>query len=119
MSRIDNWNKHYKGYCPKRLLKMKPMMKKRLAKEFRALEQLENAIKRVMGETGLPTWHNVPYLNFGRSIYGLRKRHYGNALMQEIEIKVMMARQKLLKTAILKRILEVVMALPMPKDDDE
>jgi hypothetical protein len=98
---------------------MKPMMKKRLAKEFKAIEQLENAIKRIMGETGLPTWHNVPYPNFGRSIYGLRKRHVGNALWNEIAIRFAMAQQNLLKKSILKRILEVTMALPMPKDDDE
>lgn len=118
MSRINNWNKHYKAYCPKRLLKMKPMMRKRLAKEFIALEHLENEVKKIMGETGLPTWHNVPYLNFGRSIYGLRKKHFGNALIQEINIRMMMARQKLLKKNILKKILDVVLALPMPNDDE-
>jgi len=114
MSRITNWSKNYKGYCPKRLLKLKPMMKKRLAKEFRALEQLENEIKKIMGETGLPTWHNVPYLNFGRSIYGLRKRHIGNALLQEIAIRLAMAQQKLLKKTILIKIRDAVLGIQMP-----
>ncbi|MEO0084021.1 MAG: hypothetical protein ABIK33_06545 [candidate division WOR-3 bacterium] len=31
MSRIDNWDKHFSEYCLKRLLKLKPMMRKRLA----------------------------------------------------------------------------------------
>lgn len=118
MNRIAKWNKNYQGYCPKRLLKLKPMMKERLASEFKALEQLENAVKKIMGESGLPTWHNIPYLNFGRSIYGLRKRHFGNALKREIDIRMMMARQKLLKKSILVKIRDAVVGLPMPLKDE-
>ena len=34
----------------------------------------------VLGETGIPTWQNPPYLNFSREIYRLAKRFSGNQL---------------------------------------
>ncbi len=116
MSRIKNWSKNYKGYCPKRLLKLKPMMRERLANEFKALEQLENAVKKIMGESGLPTWHNLAYLNFGRQIYGLRKRHIGGTLQREIDLRITLAQQKLLKKSILLKIRDAVLSLPMPSE---
>ncbi|MEO0083841.1 MAG: hypothetical protein ABIK33_05625 [candidate division WOR-3 bacterium] len=118
MSRIDNWDKHFSLHCPKRLLKLKPLMRKRLAEEFQALEMLENEVKKIMGKSGLPTWQNVAYLNFARQIYGLRKRYTEGALQREINIRLAMAQQKMLKKSLLKEILKVVLSLPMPKHDN-
>lgn len=114
MSRIKKWSKNYGAYCARsrRLRKLKPMMRAQLAVEYKALEQLENAVKLIMGESGLPTWHNIAYLNFGRQVYRLKKRFSGNMLKREIDLLIMMARQKLLKKSILVKIRDTVLGLP-------
>lgn len=114
MDRISKWSKKYPLYCPKRLVSQQAAMQERLAQEFIALERLENAVKQIMGESALPTWHNIPYLNFARQLYGLRRRYQGKALKREIAIRMMMAQKKLLKKRLLVKIRDTVLSMPMP-----
>ena len=117
MSRIKNWDKNFNTEnVGERQMMMKEMMKERLAIEFKALEQLENAVKEIMGESGLPTWHNIPYLNFARQVYRLKKRYEGKSLKQSIALVMDLSRQKQLKYRLLIKIRDTVLALPYPPE---
>ena len=112
MSRIEKWDKNYNAESVGHLqMRLKPMMKEQLLVEFKALEQLENAVKKIMGESGLPTWHNIPYLNFARQIYRLNKHYSGNMLKHEIALLMQLSRQKQLKYRLLRKIRDAVLAL--------
>jgi hypothetical protein len=115
MSRIKNWDKNYNlESAGKRQIRMKQMIKKSLKKEFALAVMLENEVKKIMGESGLPTWHNIPYLNFGRKALKIRRRFDGAMLENEIAMLVILATQNLLQEPILYKITEAVLRLPLP-----
>jgi hypothetical protein len=105
MSRIKNWDKNYNAEsASRRQMLWKQKMKELLAVEFEAAERLENAVKRIMGESGLPTWHNIPYLNFGRQVYSRCCRFSGLMLKNQIALLMQLAQQNQLKHRILVKI---------------
>ena len=115
MSRIKNWNRNFNAQSAgKRQMQMKQMMKKSLSFEFKLAIMLESEVKKIMGESGLPTWHNIPYLNFGRKVLKLRRRFSGNTLHNEIGLQINLSEQNLLQQPILLQIVRAVFELPLP-----
>ena len=112
MNRIKKWDKNYNAEsASRRQMLWKQKMKEQLAVEFEAAERLENAVKKIMGESGLPTWHNIPYLNFARQIYKLNRHYGGKTLKREIALLVRLSRQKQLKYRLLIEIRDTILEL--------
>ena len=81
LRRIQKWDKKLAGdVLSKRVEELKPMMLSQIEAEFPSLIEVETKVKTVLGEAGVPTWQNPPYLNFSREIYRLAKRFSGNQL---------------------------------------
>jgi hypothetical protein len=81
LRRIQKWDKKLAGdVLSKRVEELKPMMFSQIEAEFPTIVQMETKVKTVLGETGIPTWQNPPYLNYSREIYKLTKRFSGNQL---------------------------------------
>lgn len=115
MSRIKNWDKNYNAESAgERSMLLKPMIKERLRAEFKAQEMLETEVKKIMGESGLPTWHNIPYLNFGRQVYKAKRHYYGKMLKREISLLVKLSQMNQLQRPLLIKIRDAVIKLPIP-----
>jgi len=81
LRRIQKWDKKLAGdVLSKRVEELKPMMFSQIEAEFPTIVQVETKVKTVLGEAGIPTWQNPPYLNFSREVYRLAKRFSGNQL---------------------------------------
>ena len=81
LRRIQKWDKKLAGdVLSKRVGEMKPMMFSQIEAEFPTIVQMETKVKTVLGEFGIPTWQNPPYLNFSREVYKLTKRFSSNQL---------------------------------------
>jgi hypothetical protein len=81
LRRIQKWDKKLAGdVLSKRVEEMKPMMFSQIEAEFPTIVQVETKVKTVLGEYGIPTWQNPPYLNFSREVYKLAKHFCGNQL---------------------------------------
>jgi hypothetical protein len=65
--------------------KLSPETEEKTKDAFTKLVALENAIKEILSKTALPTYMNISYLNFGREVYGLTRRHTGDELNMKIE----------------------------------
>jgi hypothetical protein len=114
MSRIKNWDKNFNLENAGALqMRLKPMMKERMAKEFEIQEMIENEVKKIMGESGLPTWHNIPYLNFGRQVYKVNRHSYGKTQINELALLMKLAQMKQLDKRILVKIRDKVLELPV------
>ncbi len=112
MSRIRNWDKNFNWQTEgKKQMLYKQHIKEQLAKEFTNLEKLENAVKKIMAESGLPTWHNVAYLNFARQLYRLLRKHSGKTLKTEIKILMKIWQQRQLKRNLLAKIRNAIIDL--------
>jgi hypothetical protein len=115
MSRIKNWDKNFNAEnAGERQMLLKPMMKERLRAEFKIQEMLENEVKKIMGESGLPTWHNIPYLNFGRQVYKVNRRTVGMTRTKELALLMKLAQMKQLQKRLLIKIRNKVVKLPIP-----
>ncbi|MCX7785276.1 MAG: hypothetical protein N2201_03470 [candidate division WOR-3 bacterium] len=109
---MKNWNKNFNAYSQGiRQMLYKQQIKEQLSQEFANLEKLENAVKKIMGESGLPTWHNVPYLNFARQLYRLLRKHSGKTLKTEIKILTKTWQQRQLKKQLLVKIRNAIIDL--------
>jgi hypothetical protein len=84
--------------------KVSPETEEKTKAAFTKLVVLENAIKDILSKTAMPTYMNISYLNFGREIYGLTRRHSGEELNSKIDgvMTKWLARQ--LDKAILEKI---------------
>jgi len=81
LRRIQKWDKKLAGdVLSKRVEELKPMMFSQIEAEFPTIVQVETKVKTVLGEAGIPTWQNPPYLNYSREIYKLTKRFTSNQL---------------------------------------
>jgi hypothetical protein len=89
----------------------KERLREQMAVEFANAEILENAVKKIMGESGLPTWHNIPYLNFGRQVYKLYRRFGGQTLKNEVALLIRLSQKKQLKYRLLIKIRDAIYEL--------
>ena len=81
LRRIQKWDKKLAGdVLSKRVETLKPMMFSQIEAEFPTIVQVETKVKTVLGEFGIPTWQNPPYLNYSREIYKLSKQFTSNQL---------------------------------------
>ena len=114
MSRIKNWDENYnQESAGARLMQYKPIMRERLKLEFKIQVMIENEVKKIMGESGLPTWHNIPYLNFGRQVYKVNRHTYGKTQIKELALLMKLARMKRLNKQMLVKIRDKILELPV------
>jgi len=86
LRRIQKWDKKLAGdVLSKRVGEMKPMMFSQIEAEFPTIVQVETKVKTVLGEAGIPTWQNPPYLNYSREVYKLTKRFSANQLRKMVD----------------------------------
>ena len=96
--RLEKWK--VKTYDAKGK-KLRPETEEKMRRAFAHQEKLENAIKKLLGDIGVPTWQNTTYLNIARKIDGL-KRHYSEDELKK-QTDTVMAKwleQKLDKTLL-------------------
>jgi hypothetical protein len=107
--RLDKWE-HKITLANKgtKMEAMQPKMKKNAEIEFTKIVKLENDIKEILGEESLPTIFNVPYLDFGRQVYRLKKLYTDQALANEITIIKDKWRARGLQDKIMEKIQAVV-----------
>ncbi len=95
-------------------MQYKPIMRERLAKEFQIQEMIENEVKKIMGETGLPTWHNIPYLNFGRKVFKIHRKYFSLTEKSALDLEVKLAVMNGLQKPILLKIRRKIIKIPIP-----
>jgi len=115
LSRLEKWDKNFnvENVSQSQML-WKQRMLEQLAITFEIQEKLENIVKKIMGESGLPTWHNIPYHNFARKLYKLCTRCSGKTLKQETALLVSLSQQNQLKFRLLIKIRNAIQDLVQP-----
>jgi hypothetical protein len=84
--RFAKWKRNYdiiKNGQPVRQLT--PQAEQKLKNQYIVMANLENEIKKIIGQTNTPTMLNFSYLAFTREIYGLIRRYKSNQLAQKVE----------------------------------
>lgn len=79
-----------------------------MAEYFKVAVRIENAVKKIMGESGLPTWHNVPYHNFARKLHSLYTRFTGKTLINAVTLEIRLAEMIRLDRDLLEKIKQAV-----------
>ncbi|MCX7785782.1 MAG: hypothetical protein N2201_06120 [candidate division WOR-3 bacterium] len=86
LRRVDKWDLKLNGdVLSEKVATLKPMMKAQIETEFPALVEVENEVKAILGEIGITSSLNPPYLNFARETYRLSKRFLGKQLLREVD----------------------------------
>ena len=80
--RLEKWK--IKTYDAKGK-KVSPETEEKMRRAFVHQEKLENAIKRILDNIGVSTTTYVPYINFGREIFGIKRRYSEDELNKRIE----------------------------------
>jgi hypothetical protein len=115
MSRIKNWDKNFNAESAGAMLSAyKDKMKEQLAIEFQIQEMIENEVKKIMGESGLPTWHNIPYLNFGRKVFKINRKYFGLSKKSALDLEVKLAIMNGLQRPMLLKIRRKILKLQIP-----
>lgn len=113
--RIQKWDSNLSGdVLSERVANLKPMMKSQIEAEFPAVVAVENEIKLILGETGLSSSLNPPYLNFSREVYRLRKRFTSKQLLREVNATMAKWIARGFDQDILERIRNTVFTLTAP-----
>ena len=102
--RIAKWRVKYETGSKAKRRKLSPETEEKMKTAFTKLVALENAIKDILSETGVSIAMIVPYLNFGREIYGLTRRHSGDELNMAVESVMAKWLGRKLDKAILEKI---------------
>jgi len=103
--RIAKWKAKYETKGKK----LSPETEEKTRTAFTKQVALENAIKDILSKTDVSTYMNVSYLNFGREIYGLTRRHSGDELNKRIESVMAKWLGRKLDKAILEKIKKCVL----------
>ncbi|MEO0091766.1 MAG: hypothetical protein ABIK61_03545 [candidate division WOR-3 bacterium] len=112
LRRIEKWDlKLSGGVLSEKLANLKPMMKSQIETEFPALVEIENEVKIILGEIGLSSSLNPPYLNFARETYRLSKRLLGKQLLREVDAVMAKWQTRGFDKDILERIRNTVFTL--------
>jgi hypothetical protein len=116
LRRIEKWNIKLDGdVLSERVAKLKPMMKSQVESEFPALAEVENEVKVILGDIGLSSSLNPPYLNFARETYRMSKRLLGKQLLREVNASMAKWIARGFDQDILERIRNAVFALTAPQ----
>ncbi|MEO0069935.1 MAG: hypothetical protein ABIK18_03985, partial [candidate division WOR-3 bacterium] len=97
-----------------RVSELKPMMFSQVEAEFPKLVEVEEKVKTVLGEFGIPSWQNPPYLNYSRALYKLSKRFCGNQLRKMANVALVKWQALDLAKDILEAIRDTVFSLTAP-----
>jgi hypothetical protein len=115
LRRIQKWDKKLAGdVLSKRVEELKPMMFSQIEAEFPTIVQVETKVKTVLGETGIPSWQNPPYLNFSREVYKFTKHFSGNQLRKMADAAMVKWVFLDLDQAILEEIRDTIFTLTAP-----
>jgi hypothetical protein len=105
MSRLKKWTENFNAEnAGINLMPYKEQMREMMAQHFETAVKLEEIVKKIMGKSGLPTWHNVPYHNFARKVYKHHTRYSGKMLAHAIATEISLAQQILLERKLLLKI---------------
>ncbi len=116
LRRIEKWDVKLAGdVLSERVANLKPMMKSQVEAEFPALVEVENEVKTILGEVGISSSLNPPYLNFAREAYRLCKRFNGNQLLKEVNAAMTKWISRGFEQDILERIRNTVFTLTSPQ----
>ena len=115
LRRIEKWDVKLAGdVLSERVATLKPMMKSQIEAEFPALVEVENEVKVILGDVGISSSLNPPYLNFARETYRLSKRLLGNQLLREVNAAMAKWIARGFDQDILERIRNTVFTLTTP-----
>lgn len=107
--RFTRWKLKYdivkKG---KPIRQLTPEAEQKLKKEYIFMANLENEIKKILGQTNTPTMLNFSYLAFAREVYGLSRRYKSTQLTQKVELTITKWQAQSLNTALLEKIRDQV-----------
>lgn len=113
--RIEKWDKKMSGdLISANALAYKDTMKQQVSIQFPLLEELENAVKVILGDEGVDVYQNVWYINAGREMWRKHNKFAGNQLIYECNIILQKYVSDGFVQAILERIRDVVITLPAP-----
>ena len=108
--RTERWLSKYNELNPQK----RQYVSSQLEREYALQIKLDNTIRNVLSETTVPTSLNIPYLNFGRQIYGLAKRYKDVQLRKEIDIVMYKCLNRGLDKPVLEKILNAIQNLFLP-----
>lgn len=115
LRRIDKWDLKLTGdSLSAKVANLKPMMKSQIEAEFPALVEVENEVKIILGDVGISSSLNPPYLNFARETYRLSKRLLGKQLLREVDAMMAKWIARGFDKDILERIRNTVFTLTGP-----
>jgi len=115
LRRIEKWDMKLAGdVLSERVANLKPMMKSQIEAEFPALVEVENEVKVILGDVGISSSLNPPYLNFARETYRLSKRFCGRQLLKEVDAVMAKWITRGFDQDILERIRNTVFTLTAP-----
>jgi len=115
LRRIEKWDVKLAGdVLSERVANLKPMMKSQIEAEFPALVEIENEVKVILGDVGISSSLNPPYLNFARETYRLSKRLLGKQLLREVNAAMAKWIARGFDQDILERIRNTVFTLTTP-----
>jgi uncharacterized membrane protein len=84
--------------------KLSPETEAKMSKAFAQQENLEIAVKQILDTIGVPTWSYAAYINFGREIFGIKRRYAGDELDKRIETVMTKWLERKLDKTILEKI---------------
>jgi hypothetical protein len=115
LRRINKWDMKLAGdVLSERVATLKPMMKSQVEAEFPLLVEVENEVKVILGDVGITSSLNPPYLNFARKTYRMSKKLLGKQLLREVDASMAKWIARGFDRDILERIRNTVFALTAP-----
>lgn len=115
LRRIDKWDMKLAGdVLSERVATLKPMMKSQVETEFPLLVEVENEVKVILGDVGISSSLNPPYLNFARETYRMSKKLLGKQLLREVDATMAKWIARGFDRDILERIRNTVFTLTAP-----
>jgi hypothetical protein len=115
LRRLEKWDMKLAGdVLSERVANLKPMMKEQIQAEFPALVEVENEVKVILGDVGISSSLNPPYLNFARETYRMSKKLLGKQLLREVDATMAKWIARGFDRDILERIRNTVFTLTTP-----
>ena len=115
LRRLQKWDIKLAGdVLSEQVANLKPMMKSQIEVEFPALVEVENEVKVILGDVGISSSLNPPYLNFARETYRLSKKLLGKQLLREVDAMMAKWITRGFDRDILERIRNTVFSLTAP-----
>jgi len=115
LRRIDKWDMKLAGdVLSERVATLKPMMKSQIEAEFPLLVEVENEVGVILGDVGISSSLNPPYLNFAHETYRLSKKLLGKQLLREVDATMAKWIAREFDRDILERIRDTVFTLTAP-----